>query len=252
MQKTKEIEFDLGPHTLFVTYTSSESIVHAWLHDHVIDKAKIIGFDTESKPQFIKGSSRHKIATIQIAAPSGYCLVYHIIKDHDANHEALESVLGDSSIKKIGAGIHGDVSYLYSDYSFKLNNTLDISKVVNAYIGMIKDMHHRSLSPFLLLESEQFSIPAQKSIVEFTQELDVLHFEKVGIAGIAQGLKIPFNKSKRISISNWETVPLSKAQLHYAAADSWIVLKAHESLVKQLDDYAFPKHHHSRIMNLLS
>lgn len=245
-----EYVFNLGPNTLHVTYTSKESIVHDWLKEHVIDKTTIIGFDTESKPQFIKGLHRNKIATIQMAVPSGHCIVYHIIKDHEANHETLSLILGDSSIKKVGAGIHGDIASLYADYAFKLNTTLDISKVVQAYIGMIKDMYHLSLSSNFEVEL----LPDQESMIAlaaYAKKLDVLYFNKIGIAGIAQGLNIPFNKSKKISISNWEALPLSRAQIHYAAADSWIVLKAHESLSRQLEAYDFPKHHFNRIMNIL-
>lgn len=246
-----EKQFNLGSHLLCITYAKKELIVQKWLQDHVIDKSRLIGFDTETKPQFIKGRTRNKIATIQIAVPDGHCLVYHIIKDHEANHEILESVLGDPNIKKVGAGIHEDIGALHADYSFKLNSTLDISKVVKAYIGMVKDMHQLSL-PITEGEESDISQPNRKElIIHYAKRLEILHFEKFGVAGISKGLDIPFNKSKKISISNWEDVPLSSSQLHYAAADSWIVLKAHERILKQLSDYSFPKNHVAGIMDLL-
>lgn len=254
--KSLEKQFNLGSHRLLVTYTRTESIVQKWLKDYVIDKTHLVGFDTESKPQFIKGIARNRIATIQLAVPDGHCLVYHIIKDHEANHENLASILGDPTIKKIGAGIHGDIAALHADYSFKLNSGLDISKVVKAYIGMVKDMYHLS-HPIIISEESITEKPIREdpninlSIIEFTKKLEILNFEKIGVAGISRGLDIPFNKSKKISMSNWEDVPLSNSQLSYAAADSWIVVKAYERILDQLSNSSFPKNHVSRIMNLL-
>ena len=244
---TVERQFTLGSHSLFITYARKESAVQKWLNDHVVGKTHMIGFDTESRPQFVKGGNRNKVATIQLAVPTGHCLVYHIIKDNDAKHEELRSILGNPLIKKVGAGIHGDLSYLENDYSIKLKAALDISKVVKAYIGMVKDMYH--LTKEKIEDGEVAEDPEKEEIVEFTKKIDILHFEKIGVAGIAKGLDIPFNKSKKISTSNWENNTLTNSQLHYAAADSWVVVKAHEVILKQLSDHPFPKNHVSRIMD---
>ena len=260
---TTERKFNLGSQTLIVTYTKTESIVKKWLADHIIQKAEMIGFDTESKPQFKKGMPRNKIATIQLAVPSGHCLVYHIIKDKNAQHELLQKVLQDSKITKVGVGIGSDSHSLKTDYSLSLNSVLDIGAIVKAYVGMVKDMYHSSGDSTSILSEEELKVldPSEKRAMEldliekvynFAASLNILYFDKIGIAGISKGLGIPFEKSKKVTLSDWEKAHLNVSQLHYAAADSWVVTAAHDKILQQLSDYSFPRHHVSKILSLFN
>jgi ribonuclease D len=48
------------------------------------------------------------------------------------------------------------------------------------------------------------------------------------------GLGIEFEKSAKISRSNWEKSPLSENQILYAAADAWVGAMGFQALSQQL------------------
>lgn len=47
--------------------------------------------------------------------------------------------------------------------------------------------------------------------------------KKSGIATLTEKvLGVPYEKNKRVTMSNWENRDLTYAQIHYAAADAWL------------------------------
>ena len=54
---------------------------------------------------------------------------------------------------------------------------------------------------------------------------------------VAALLGVRIDKPKKITLSNWQLVPLSSAQIHYAAADALAALKCFNALITQLPPF---------------
>ncbi len=75
---------------------------------HEISKHELVGFDTETKPVFVKGH-RHSVALMQIALPEHAYLVR--VKFTGVTNEVTR-FLEDSKIMKAGVGIRDDIKAL--------------------------------------------------------------------------------------------------------------------------------------------
>jgi ribonuclease D len=73
-----------------------------------ISKHKVVGFDTETKPVFVKGQ-RHFVALMQIALPDVVFLIR--IKFTGITPEII-SFLEDGRILKVGVGVRDDIKAL--------------------------------------------------------------------------------------------------------------------------------------------
>ena len=93
-----------------------------------LNKSKVIGFDTETKPVFIKGN-KNNIALIQLATTDYIYLIRTcILKPNKAFWELLES----PNIIKVGIGLGGDLKQLRGLNSQLLpSGFLDYLKLLN-------------------------------------------------------------------------------------------------------------------------
>ena len=73
-----------------------------------ISKHKVVGFDTETKPVFVKGQ-RHFVALMQIALPDAVYLIK--IKTTGVTEEII-SFLEDPKVLKAGVGVRDDIKAL--------------------------------------------------------------------------------------------------------------------------------------------
>lgn len=86
-----------------------------------------VGFDTESRPSFVKGCA-YPISIVQLSTPS----TAYIIK---LRHTGFTRVLADffeSSIEKIGVGIKDDIRKLILEHRFKPSSFVDLSEVAKS------------------------------------------------------------------------------------------------------------------------
>jgi len=83
----------------------------------------VIGFDTETKPTFIKGSQEPP-ALVQLA---GHSRVYLVQLTRIPYGEALAALLSTPHILKVGVGIHEDMRGLDRVYPFQAGGVVDLS-----------------------------------------------------------------------------------------------------------------------------
>ena len=110
----------------------------------------------------------------------------------------LKALLEDETILKVGVGLRSDAHALRRQWGINVASTLDLNWAL-AQLGAEKEMGTRQLVAALL------------------------------------GLRI--DKPKKVTLSNWQHVPLSSAQIHYAAADALAALKCFNALITQLTPF---------------
>lgn len=110
----------------------------------------------------------------------------------------LKALLEDETILKVGVGLRSDAQALKRQWGINVASTLDLNWAL-AQLGAEKEMGTRQLVAALL------------------------------------GARI--DKPKKVTLSNWQLVPLSSAQIHYAAADALAALKCFNALITQLTPF---------------
>lgn len=110
----------------------------------------------------------------------------------------LKALLEDETILKVGVGLRSDAHALKRQWGINVASTLDLNWAL-AQLGAEKEMGTRQLVAALL------------------------------------GARI--DKPKKVTLSNWQLVPLSSAQIHYAAADALAALKCFNALISQLTPF---------------
>jgi hypothetical protein len=177
-----------------VTYTNDANTIRQWMSEHIFDQEgrkttyhSFLGVDVESVPnaEWIRPKNpcmANRPATIQLSSPHA-ALVIHLTSPQNSQIiPTLANMLKDDSILKVGVGIDDDMLELY-----RWDNRLNCSSRFD--IGGVGSTAKRN---------------------------------RVGLQKLTKalvGVEIP--KTKRISRSDWSQVPLSEAQLIYAARDAW-------------------------------
>ncbi len=148
----------------------------------------VIGFDTESKPTFLKGEAStgphlvqlatdHAAFLFQIGAGPAGC--------GEACRAVLKTVLESTTILKVGFGLSDDVKRLRAKLAIETVNVLDLSTA--------------------LRKNEKNTLGAKTAVARF----------------FGQTLQ----KSKKITTTNWSMPRLSDKQILYAADDAHVALK---------------------------
>jgi ribonuclease D len=111
---------------------------------HEISRCKILGFDTETRPSFKKGT-RHKVSLLQLA------------DDHDAwlfrlnmlgLPPELTALLSSPGIVKVGVAVHDDIKALRHLTPFEPGGFVDLQNVVADH--GIKQLGLKRLSAIIL------------------------------------------------------------------------------------------------------
>ena len=89
--------------------------------------ADAIGFDTESKPTFLKGEVSTGPHLVQLATDH-QAYLFPISRLYDTR--ALKAILESPQVKKIGFGLGNDHSVLKSRLGIAANNVLDLGEVL--------------------------------------------------------------------------------------------------------------------------
>lgn len=142
-----------------------------------LGKHSCLGFDTESKPCFKKGEVSDGPHLIQIATKSQ---VFLFPTKFYSNFSAIEDILSDPTIKKVGFGLKEDKKILFRKLGIKLLNSEELSS----------------------------------KVMRFTQVK-----QRVG-ARVAVAMFFNQRLSKSAQKSNWSLFPLKDHQKRYAANDA--------------------------------
>jgi RNA polymerase sigma factor for flagellar operon FliA len=89
--------------------------------------ADAIGFDTESKPTFLKGEVSTGPHLVQLATEDRAWL-FPITRSGD--HSALQAILASPRVLKVGFGLGNDRSALKSRLGVTLENVLDLGEIL--------------------------------------------------------------------------------------------------------------------------
>ena len=144
---------------------------------------RFVGFDTESKPTFAKGEAASGPHVVQFATlDRGYIFQVRHGETRDPSREALAELLQSQTMVKVGFGLKSDRGHIQRKLGAQPNAILDLTTY-------FKQQGYRN---------------------------------EVGVRGaVAMVLQQRFQKSKRVSTSNWANTVLSDSQLLYAANDAY-------------------------------
>lgn len=146
----------------------------------------VVGFDTESKPTFLKGEVSTGPHLVQLATDHGAYLIQIGAKPlPDPIHALLKAVLESPSILKVGFGLGDDLKRLRAKLAIEPANVLDLSTA--------------------LRRGERNTLGARTAVARY----------------FGQRLQ----KSKKITTTNWASSRLSEKQILYAADDAHVALK---------------------------
>ncbi|HEU5437174.1 MAG TPA: 3'-5' exonuclease [Telluria sp.] len=147
----------------------------------------VIGFDTESKPTFLKGEVSTGPHLVQLATDStAWLFQIGAQPPTEAILHVLTTVLESPAILKVGFGLADDI------------------KRLRAKLG-IDTVHVTDLATAMKQKNERNSLGAKTAVARF----------------FGQALQ----KSKKITTTNWALARLSDKQILYAADDAHVALK---------------------------
>jgi len=160
-----------------------------------------LGFDTETRPKFNKGGNNHPPALLQLATST---TAYLFRLKHEGMHpttncpmtEALHALLVDTSIIKVGVGIHEDITELQRTYGQSTcgngSSYLDLGPLAKIRHPQIKRAGLRNLTATLL----------------------------------------NWKLSKAQQMKNWEMKTLTVAMEAYAASDALVALDLLAAIIR--------------------
>jgi ribonuclease D len=90
---------------------------------------KLLGFDTETKPNFKKGRRNH-VSLIQLSTGNLACL-FRI--NRIGIPDSLSDLLADPSVIKVGVAVHDDIRYLKSVKKFIPDGFIDLQTLVKEF-----------------------------------------------------------------------------------------------------------------------
>jgi len=149
--------------------------------------ADAIGFDTESKPTFVKGESSDGPHLVQLADDT-HAWLFQLGAGPSPFLPTLKAILESESTLKVGFGLSDDI------------------KRVRAKLG-IEPQKVVDLSVLLRVPGQKNDLGAKSAVAKF----------------FGQALQ----KSKKISTTNWAASRLNDKQILYAADDAQVALRVY-------------------------
>ena len=157
----------------------------------VLEHADALGFDTESRPTFIRGQASGGPHLVQLATDS-HCFLYQV--DHLDALDDLTALLASPRLIKAGFGLGDDLRRLASKCGIACAGTVDLAqRLRNGCNGR----------------------NARNAVGVKTAVADLL----------GQQLQ----KSKKVTTTNWASRVLSERQILYAANDAHAALRVYRA-----------------------
>lgn len=88
---------------------------------------KLLGIDTETRPSFTKGK-QYKVALLQVSTYDT-CFLFRL--NHLGNSPAVQKLLQDTSVPKIGLSLHDDMKSLSKRITFEKGLFIDLQDIVS-------------------------------------------------------------------------------------------------------------------------
>jgi len=110
-----------------------------------LQRQKIIGFDTETRPTFSAGQPRHEVALLQLSGSSKAFLFRTNMVEMDRR---LCHILATPKIIKVGAAVNDDIRGLQRRQHFDANGFVDLQKIVSNW--GINDKSVKKMSAIIL------------------------------------------------------------------------------------------------------
>jgi len=110
-----------------------------------LNRQKIIGFDTETKPVFSPGQRTNGVALLQLSGPDR---AYLFRVQSLGMTPRLCSILSNASILKIGAAVHDDIRGLQRYFPFEAKGFVDLQQI--AWEWGIRDKSVKKLAANIL------------------------------------------------------------------------------------------------------
>jgi ribonuclease D len=152
-----------------------------------LSQMDVIGFDTESKPTFVKGEVSTGPHLIQLATDDcAFLFQISTAKSGEMFAGVLKAVLESTTIMKVGFGLSDDVKRLRGKLGIDIANVLDLSTALRT-------------------AGQRNTLGAKTAVARF----------------FGQRLQ----KSKKITTTNWAMPRLSDKQILYAADDAHVALR---------------------------
>jgi ribonuclease D len=111
---------------------------------HALQSEKLIGFDTETKPSFKKGS-QNKLAMLQLST-ANVCYLVRVNKIGFTDE--IRHLFANPSITKVGLSLRDDINAMNKVHHFKPAGFIDLQKTVEDY--SITDKSLKKLSAIIL------------------------------------------------------------------------------------------------------
>ena len=152
----------------------------------LIQKAKLLGFDTETKPVFKKGQKRNKVALLQLSTEKDAFL----IKLNEIGlPNAIRDILADPKVLKIGVAIAEDSRLLQSHNPFEAKGFFELQTYVKEF--GIENFSLKKLVAIVL----NFQISKKQQISNW-EKIPLSHAQKLYAATDAWTGILIYNKLK--------------------------------------------------------
>ncbi|KAI0823109.1 ribonuclease H-like domain-containing protein, partial [Trametes gibbosa] len=156
--------------------------------------SKVLGFDLEWKPNFVKGRPENPVALVQLASED-LVLLIHVFHMRTFP-ERLRELLADETVVKAGVGIQGDCKKLCANYGVDTRNCVDLSLLAR-------------------------TVDNARWKGKYTSP--------IGLARLCETYEELTLQKGRVQTSNWE-LPLDTRQQDYAANDAYAGLTLYTRL----------------------
>ncbi|RPD58379.1 ribonuclease H-like protein [Lentinus tigrinus ALCF2SS1-6] len=194
--------YDLYSYTTKSPNTRMLYIQSAEAADAAISRlsTKVLGFDLEWRPNFIKGNPENPVALVQLASEDTIMLIHVALMT--TFPEKLKALLGDPEVVKAGVGIQKDCKKLFMDHGVDTRNCVDLSLLARTVDN--KRWKGKYANP-------------------------------IGLSRLCETYEDLTLYKGKVQISNWER-PLDSRQQEYAANDSHAGLVLYSRLVAMAAD----------------
>jgi len=159
----------------------------------VLEQADALGFDTESRPTFIRGQASSGPHLVQLATDS-HCYLYQV--DHLDALDDLAVLLASPQLVKAGFGLGDDLRRLASKCGIACAGTVDLAQ-------RLRGICHGAGG------SGRNAVGVKTAVADL----------------LGQQLQ----KSKKITTTNWASRVLSERQILYAANDAHAALRVYRA-----------------------
>lgn len=236
-------------HTLHVTYTNIPEIVDAFIERHA--DVKHYGFDLEHRPTFKPGQKANismlqiaplthpadsepdtsetetETGTVSLTPQTHPVLLYSLFHNGGVMPTTLDALLHSPTIFKYGVGVHGDLAKLrYTEYTHAATQTfIDLSPLaVRAARADATATATATTTTTTIASATDGSIDDSNGGGGGGGAIGSRKGAGTGLKSLIASLMggdVCAYKTKQLTMTNWETVKLTRAQVRYAALDAF-------------------------------